>query len=35
MNVQQTVVEHRWVKPLDQLGLADAPSVGGQGGQSR
>nr|WP_271210191.1 phosphoenolpyruvate synthase [Rhodococcus wratislaviensis]GLK35291.1 phosphoenolpyruvate synthase [Rhodococcus wratislaviensis] len=30
MNVQQTVVEHRWVKPIDQLGLADAPSVGGK-----
>lgn len=30
MNVQQAVVEHRWVKPIDQLGLADAPSVGGK-----
>ncbi|WP_370179493.1 phosphoenolpyruvate synthase [Rhodococcus wratislaviensis] len=30
MNVQQAVVEHRWVKPIDQLGLSDAPSVGGK-----
>ncbi|AOW92656.1 phosphoenolpyruvate synthase [Rhodococcus sp. WMMA185] len=31
MNVQRAVVvEHHWVEPIDQLGLADAPSVGGK-----
>ncbi|WP_016881420.1 MULTISPECIES: phosphoenolpyruvate synthase [unclassified Rhodococcus (in: high G+C Gram-positive bacteria)] len=30
MNPQQAVVEHRWVTPIDQLGLSDAPSVGGK-----
>lgn len=30
MNVQQAVVEHRWVRPIDQVRLPDAPSVGGK-----
>ncbi|MFC9555269.1 phosphoenolpyruvate synthase [Rhodococcus sp. NPDC056960] len=30
MNVQHAAVEHRWVEPIDQLRLSDAPSVGGK-----
>ncbi|MDT2009093.1 phosphoenolpyruvate synthase [Rhodococcus opacus] len=30
MNVMHAVVEHRWVQPIDQVRLPDAPSVGGK-----